>query len=45
MWSFTEMRENTERKLGRGLHENELAFLQWVYERYAQEQKKMNTTH
>lgn len=44
MESFAEMREKTEKKLGRGLYEDELVFLQWVYERYEQERETINTT-
>ena len=40
MESFLQVLNDTEKKLGRQLWENELIFLQWVYERYTKEQKK-----
>lgn len=39
MESFLEVCEDTSKKLGRKLQEEELKFLQWVYERYKQEQR------
>ncbi|GAB3048169.1 hypothetical protein [Virgibacillus ainsalahensis] len=40
MESFLQVCEDTKEKLGRQLHENELEFLQWMYERYTEEQLK-----
>ncbi|MGP4106208.1 hypothetical protein [Virgibacillus sp. L01] len=39
MKSFLHLLEDTEKKLGRQLYENEVEFLQWVYERYTREQQ------
>lgn len=39
MQSFLHLLEDTEKKLGRQLYENEVEFLQWVYERYTREQQ------
>lgn len=40
MESFLQFRNRTEKQLGRELHNKELAFLQWVYERYTEEKQK-----
>lgn len=40
MKSFLQVWEDTEEKLGRHLRKNEMVFLQWVYERYTEEQKQ-----
>lgn len=37
MKSFFELCQCTENKLERELHENEIDFLQWVYDRYRTE--------
>ncbi|HLS59946.1 MAG TPA: hypothetical protein VK044_02310 [Virgibacillus sp.] len=37
MKSFLEVCDNTREKLGRGLQEKEIEFLQWMYERYEEE--------
>ncbi|WP_281347078.1 hypothetical protein [Virgibacillus doumboii] len=43
MKSFlTLLRKETEEKLGRQLHENEMEFLQWLDERYNEEQQHIN---
>ncbi len=43
MKSFLEVCNNTREKLNRELHEKELEFLQWVYERYEEEQESQHT--
>lgn len=40
MKSFLQVLNDTEEKLGRQLWENEVVFLQWVYERYTEEEKQ-----
>ncbi|SFA97686.1 hypothetical protein SAMN04488072_104267 [Lentibacillus halodurans] len=40
MESFLQVQESVEEQLGRELQDNELAFLQWVYERYTEEEKR-----
>ncbi|WP_175284953.1 hypothetical protein [Lentibacillus jeotgali] len=40
MESFLQVRESTEEQLGRKLYERELVFLQWVYERYTEENEQ-----
>ncbi|WP_167751352.1 hypothetical protein [Lentibacillus salicampi] len=40
MKSFLQMRKSTEEQLDRKLQVKELAFLQWVYTRYTQEQQQ-----
>ncbi|HLS08630.1 hypothetical protein [Lentibacillus sp.] len=44
MKSFLQIKKSTEEQLGRELREKELAFLQWVYEGYTEEQQQMNTS-
>ncbi|WP_281355738.1 hypothetical protein [Virgibacillus ihumii] len=43
MESFSQVHEDTEEKLGRELAENEMEFLHWVYNRYAEEQQHVGT--
>lgn len=38
--SFLNVLEDTKEKLGRQLQKSEVEFLQWMYERYQDEQKK-----
>lgn len=40
MESFLEVCNHTSEKLERALHEEELEFLQWMYERYEDECKR-----
>jgi cation transport regulator ChaB len=40
MESFVQLCENTRKKLGRQLQDNEKAFLQWMYENYKDEEEK-----
>ncbi|HLR63673.1 MAG TPA: hypothetical protein VK097_14770 [Lentibacillus sp.] len=40
MESFLQVRESTEKQLGRELYERELVFLQWVYKRYTEENEQ-----
>lgn len=40
MDDLQELWEDTEKKLGRLLRKNEIDFLQWVYERYTEEQRQ-----
>ncbi|MFA1822450.1 hypothetical protein ACDX78_20185 [Virgibacillus oceani] len=40
MKNFVQLCENTKEKLGRQLQDNEIAFLQWVYENYKDEEEK-----
>lgn len=40
MKSFLQVWEDTEKKLGRRLRKSEVVFLQWVYERYTEEQRQ-----
>ncbi|WP_165769018.1 hypothetical protein [Virgibacillus profundi] len=37
MESLLQVCEDTEKKLGRQLQENEVEFLQWMYKRYEEE--------
>ncbi|MFD2629301.1 hypothetical protein [Oceanobacillus kapialis] len=41
MESFLQMCESTKNSLGRQLEEQEEQFLQWLYERYAAEQREI----
>lgn len=41
MESFLKVCQDTTKKLGRKLQEEELEFLQWVYERYEEENKSI----
>lgn len=38
--SFLKVLQDTEGKLGRQLQDEEFKFLQWVYKRYTDEEKK-----
>lgn len=40
MRSFFDVCMNTRGKLDRELHDTEIEFLQWMYERYAKEQEE-----
>jgi len=40
MKSFVHVCEDIKERLGRQLQENEIKFLQWLYERYEEEQSK-----
>lgn len=40
MKSFLQVCEDTKERLGRKLQDNEIKFLQWVYERYEEEKSK-----
>lgn len=40
MGSFFNVLEDTKEKLGRQLYQQEIEFLQWMYERYQDEQKE-----
>lgn len=42
MICFSQMKADTEAKLGRQLYNSEIEFLQWVYVRYEKEQNKLN---
>ncbi|MFC4558128.1 hypothetical protein ACFO3D_07880 [Virgibacillus kekensis] len=44
MVSFIELKSELEAKLERKLCNNEVKFLQWMYERYTQEQLKNSPT-
>lgn len=43
MESFLKVCEETRKKLGRQLQEEEIEFLQWVYERYEEEQRSLSS--
>ncbi|GGB35038.1 hypothetical protein GCM10011409_10640 [Lentibacillus populi] len=40
MESFLHVLKDTEKKLGRQLQEREIEFLQWVYDRYTEEEQQ-----
>ena len=40
MRSFLQVCEDTRKKLGRQLQEDEVKFLQWMYKRYIEEQQE-----
>ncbi|WP_158595141.1 hypothetical protein [Oceanobacillus piezotolerans] len=43
--SFLQMFEETRKKLGRQLQEEEIQFLQWMYNRYIEEQPDMDVEY
>jgi len=45
MESFSDIQEEAREKLGRNLKEREIAFLEWIYQRYTEEMEDVRENY